>query len=76
VNKCLFGSTTFLQQNKITISYIKYFVTTRQGYLLKNIVWDVTPFGSCKTGVIIRATGRHILEDGILHSHSRENLKS
>jgi hypothetical protein len=31
---------------------------------------------SSKTSVLIGATRRHISEDGILHSHRRENLKS
>jgi hypothetical protein len=31
---------------------------------------------SCETPVLIRATERNIPEDGILHSHRRENLKS
>jgi hypothetical protein len=31
---------------------------------------------SSKTSVVTRATRRNILEDTILHSHSRENLKS
>jgi hypothetical protein len=29
-----------------------------------------------ETSVLSRATRRHIQEDGILHSHHRENLKS
>jgi hypothetical protein len=33
-------------------------------------------FHSSKTLVLTRATQRNIPEDGILHSHSRENLKS
>jgi hypothetical protein len=28
-----------------------------------------------ETSVLTRATQRHIVEDGILHSHRRENLK-
>jgi hypothetical protein len=32
--------------------------------------------GSSETSVLIRATRRNILEDTILHSHRRENLKS
>jgi hypothetical protein len=31
---------------------------------------------SSETSVLTRTTRRHILEDGILHSHRRENLKS
>jgi hypothetical protein len=31
---------------------------------------------SSDTSVLIRATGRNIQEDAILHSHRRENLKS
>jgi hypothetical protein len=31
---------------------------------------------SSETSVLARATQRNILEDGILHSHRRENLKS
>jgi hypothetical protein len=31
---------------------------------------------SSGTSVLTRATRRHILEDDILHSHRRENLKS
>jgi hypothetical protein len=31
---------------------------------------------SSETSVIKRTTGRHSPEDGILHSHRRENLKS
>jgi hypothetical protein len=29
-----------------------------------------------ETSVLTRATRHHVLEDGILHSHRRENLKS
>jgi hypothetical protein len=31
---------------------------------------------SSESSVLTRATRRNILEDGILHSHRRENLKS
>jgi hypothetical protein len=50
---------------------------------LKNAVfWDVTLCCSCKnqrfrgTSVLTRATQRNIPEDGIVHSHRCENLKS
>jgi hypothetical protein len=32
--------------------------------------------GNFETSVLTRATPRNIQEDGILHSHRRENLKS
>jgi hypothetical protein len=42
----------------------------------KNAVfWAVTPCGSRETSVLTRSTRRHIAEDGILHSHRRDNLK-
>jgi hypothetical protein len=59
--------------------------------MLKNgVIWDVTPCDSYKTDVseelsavcssetssLTRTTRRNIPEDTILHSHSRENLKS
>jgi hypothetical protein len=41
--------------------------------------WDVTPRDSCENrrfgGTSIIATLHNIPEGGILHSHSRENLK-
>jgi hypothetical protein len=50
---------------------------------LKNAVfWDVAPCRSCvnqcsyETSVYTKYTQRHILEDGILHSHRRESFKS
>jgi hypothetical protein len=39
------------------------------------IFWDVMPCGSCKN-LLTRATWHNIPEDGILHSHRREKLKS
>jgi hypothetical protein len=51
--------------------------------ILKNAVfWAVAPCRSCvkrrfsETSVHTRSTQRHIPEDGILHSHRHENLKS
>jgi hypothetical protein len=45
---------------------------------LKNAVcWDVMSCDSLEpTALLIRATRRHIPEDGILHTHRRENPKS
>jgi hypothetical protein len=37
---------------------------------------SVTPFFTHRDMVHTRSTRRHIPEDGILHIHSRENLKS
>jgi hypothetical protein len=45
----------------------------------KGVFWDVTPCGSWLHGVTatrLRATRRNTLEDAILLSHHRENLKS
>jgi hypothetical protein len=36
----------------------------------------VAAIRSSETSVLIIATQRHVPEDGILHSHRRENLKS
>jgi hypothetical protein len=52
-----------------------------------DVFWDVTQYDSCKTrrfggicasetSLITTATRRNISEDGIPHSHRRENLKS
>jgi hypothetical protein len=40
--------------------------------LLSTLMMEIR---SSKTSVLTRATRRHISEDGILHSHRRENLK-
>jgi hypothetical protein len=58
-------------------------ISFRLSQIRKNAVfWDVTPCGSRTTrrlggmSVLRRATRRNIPDDGILHSHHRENLKS
>jgi hypothetical protein len=55
----------------------------RTSLILKNAVfWDVVPCRSCVNrrfggrSVHTRSIQRHIPEDGILHSHGRENFRS
>jgi hypothetical protein len=50
-------------------------VTSKRSTLILNTEIMET-MRSCETSVLARATQRHIPEDGILHSHHRENLKS
>jgi hypothetical protein len=45
------------------------------GLFTRDVLSIAIPFIS-ETSVLIRATWRHIPEDGILHSHRRENFKS
>jgi hypothetical protein len=53
-----------------------------QLYITNAVFWDVKLCGSCKnrrfggTPVLTIGIWRNIAEDGIIHSHSRENLKS
>jgi hypothetical protein len=42
--------------------------------ILVNLIMEAISF--YQTSVIVRTTRRNIPEDGILHSHRRENLKS
>jgi hypothetical protein len=61
-------------------STILYFGTIWRSALniasMKNAVfWEEETFSS-ETSVYNKLTRRHIPEDGILHSHRRENLKS
>jgi hypothetical protein len=42
----------------------------------KRALWSTSPLRRSQDAVITRATWRNIPEDGILHSHRRENLKS
>jgi hypothetical protein len=40
------------------------------------VILMMEPLNSCETLVVTRAIRRIILEDGIIHSHRCENLKS
>jgi hypothetical protein len=42
--------------------------------ILVNLMMAAIPYS--ETSVLTRGTRRHIPEDGILHNHRRENLKS
>jgi hypothetical protein len=57
-------------------------ITTRLIVMMNAVFWDVPQCDSCKKrsssemSVLTWATLRDIPEDGILHGHSRENIKS
>jgi hypothetical protein len=51
-------------------------VTSNGRTLRRNIYFVPTLLSSSGTLVLTRATRRNIQEDGILHSHRRENLES
>jgi hypothetical protein len=67
---------------RFCISVALYSLLQAENYLKNAVFWDVATCRSCVNrrfeGTLIhtRSTRRHIPEDGILHSHRRENLKS
>jgi hypothetical protein len=77
-------SSHLLPKNSVHISACGHLNSMyKLGITLKNaVIWDVTPCRSCVnrrfggTPVLARSIRRHIPEDGILHSHHRENLKA
>jgi hypothetical protein len=53
---------------------LRYIALVPISPIVVTLMMDATR--SYETSVFTRATRRHIPEDGILHSHRRENLKS
>jgi hypothetical protein len=70
------GRTLSVISNFYLLSVLQLSVTAEFPSLLilSTLMMEATHFS--ETSVLTRATRRHIPEDGNLHSHSHENLKS